>query len=87
MLLLNLGLQCVGLTRKEMPSQYETAIKNCNCMAEIRKVSSGPAFVDAVLDSLSPCIVLLNDLFSRLKLKDEPVQCFFAASDAEIKEF
>jgi len=56
-------------------------------MAEIRKVGSGPAFVDAVSDSLSPCIVLLNDLFSRLKLKDEPVQCFFAASDAEIKEF
>ena len=86
MSLLNLGLQCVGLMRKEMPTQYEMAIKNCNSMAEIRKVSSGLAFVDAVSDSLSPCM-LLNDLFSWLKLKDEPVQCFFAASDAEIKEF
>ena len=85
--LLNLGLQCVGLMRKEMPTQYEMAIKNCNSMAEIRKVSSGLAFVDAVSDSLSPCVVLLNDLFSQLKLKDEPVQCFFAASDAAIKEF
>lgn len=56
-------------------------------MAEIRKVSSGPAFVDAVSDSLSPCTVLLNDLFSRLKLKDETVQCIFVASAADIKEF
>ena len=83
MSLLNLGLQCVGLMRKEMPTQYEMAIKNCNSMAEIRTVSSGPAFVDAVSESLSPCIVLLNDPFSQLKLKDEPVHCFFVASDAK----
>ena len=87
MSLLNLGLQCVGLMRTEMPAQYERAIKNCNSMADIRRVNSGPSFVDAVTDSLSPCIVLLNDLFSRLKLKEEAVQCFFAASDSEIKEF
>ena len=87
MSLLNLGLQCVGLMRREMPAQYESAIKNCNSMAEIRKASTGPSFVDTVTDSLSPCITLLTDLFSRLKLKGEPVQSFFATSDAEIKEF
>lgn len=59
MSLLNLGLQCVRLMRKEMPTQYEKAVMNCYCMAEIRKVSSGSAFVDAVLDSFSSCIVLL----------------------------
>jgi len=58
---LNLGLQCVGLMRKEMPTQYQTAIKNCNSMAEIRKDSSGPAFVDAVSDSLSPqCFSMIS---------------------------
>ena len=54
MALLNLGLQCVGLMRKEMPAEYETAIKNCNSMAEIRKAKSGPLFVDAVTESLPP---------------------------------
>ena len=44
-----------------MPAKYETAIKNCNSMAEIRKAKSGPLFVDAVTESLSPCIILLND--------------------------
>ena len=50
MSLLNLGL---GLMRKEMPTQYEMAIKNCNSMAYIRRVNSGPSFVDAVTVSLS----------------------------------
>lgn len=87
MSLLNLGLQCVGLMRGEMPAEYEIAIKNCNSMAEIRKANSGPSFVDSVTESLSPCITLLNDLFLRLKLKDKAVQTFFAASDAAIQLF
>ena len=62
MSLLNLGLHCVGLMRKEMPTQYEMAIKNCNNIAEIRKVNSGPGYCHS--DSLSPCIMLLIDLFS-----------------------
>ena len=53
MSLLNLGLQCVGLMRKEMPTQYEMAIKNCNSMADIRKVSSVQ-----VLHSLMLCRIV-----------------------------
>lgn len=77
MSLLNLGLQCVGLMRKEMPAQYEMAIKNYNSMAEICKPSSGPSLVDAVIESLSLCIIFLCDLFSHLKLTCTVLFCCF----------
>ena len=84
---LNLGLHCVGPMRKEMPTQYETAIKNCNSMAEIWIAAQ-------VLHLLMLCqiVCLLAQCFSMTSSHDwswyvSQYNTFFAASDADIKEF
>lgn len=40
-----------------------------------------------MIDSLSPCVTLLHDLFSRAQWKDHKLEPFSAASDCEITEF
>jgi len=65
MSILNLGLQCVGLAREEMPEEYESEAAKCNSLAELRKVAKRKdGFADAVKDSLSPVKILLCSIFS-----------------------
>ena len=44
-------------------------------------------FKDAVDSSLSPCVLLLCDLFSRVGWKDQKLENFFASSSSTIEEF
>lgn len=81
MSILNLGLQCVGLAREEMPEEYESEAAKCNSLAELRKVAERKdGFADAVKDSLSPVKILLCSIFSRLQLKGRNMQNFISAT-------
>ena len=85
MSILNLGLQCVGLARAKMPEELEKEVAKCSTIADIRSRLRGKEL--EVQDSLSPVIILLNDIFTRLKLHNEFIQSFFSATSAEISDF
>ena len=88
MSLLNLGLQCVGLARKEMPEKYEAEGARCNSLLELRKIAEKtPQFPVEVKDSLSPVHILLSTIFSRLDLKGKCVKSVAAASQDELTSF
>jgi len=81
MSILNLGLQCVGLAREEMPKESESEAAKCNSLVELRKVAERKdGFADAVKDSLSPVKILLCSIFSRLQLKGRNMQNFISAT-------
>lgn len=85
MSLLNLGLQTVGLMRREMPAEYEKAINNCNSLSDLRQVAgSMSSLPTAVEDSLSPCTILLQDTFSTHYWKEQPLR---SSTNAEIEQF
>ena len=85
---LNIALQCIGLMRKEMPEDYEKAISSCGNMGQLRSAGEKVSGLQQeVGDSLSPCISLLHDLFTRAQWKGDKLDTLFAASDDEIKEF
>ena len=85
MSILNLGLQSVRFARAKMPEELEKEVVKCNTIADIRSRLRGKEL--EVQDSLSPVIVLLTDIFTRLKLHDEFIQTFFSATSAEISDF
>ena len=83
--ILNLGLQSVGLMRCVMDAANEKRLKPCNSMKAIRSLAeSHSEFKEAFADSISPVKALLSGVFQRLKLKDDPIQVFVPASDADI---
>lgn len=85
MSILNLGLQCVGLMRTEMDEEFEEIIKHCNSMEDIRnKAKEKPQLREQLLNSLSPTIELMENLFKRLELKEESFDTFKAVSDEEM---
>ena len=87
MSIINLGLQCVRIMRKEMTPETEASIASCNNMAQLSKVGeSKPDLVQAVQDSIEPVKILLTDIMHRFKLKDKPFSVFSAASESNMKE-
>ena len=85
MSIINLGLQCVGLARAEMPDEVEKEVGKCNSLSELRRTLEGKQL--AVSDSLSPVKVLLSRIFVRLKLNDRQFSVFNSATDTELSDF
>ena len=86
MSVINLGLQCVGMMRKEGSTDFEKAIKNANnlkavCAAVKEKYSN------EVSACLLPPQQYNNSITSRLTLKGEPFSLFDSASDEEMEAF
>ena len=71
MSIVNLGLQSIGLMRKEMSSEAEKALKNCNSLKQIR--SAGEPFSQEISLSIQQPIDLVADVMSRLELKREKI--------------
>ena len=73
MLVLNLGLQSVGLTRNSIDDHdIENAVTKCNSISEIRKLAdANPAVRSACLDAVEPVKMLLNKITARLQLKEK----------------
>ena len=67
MSILNLGLQCVGLMRKEMVDVDEAATSTCNSISQLRNLSLKKGeIVQSVLDSIEPVKELLSSIFRNL---------------------
>ena len=86
MSILNIGLQSVGLACNTLENpNLEKKIATCSNMSEIRKLAEKePLIKDGLKQAVQPVKDLLEDVFSRLSLKDEPFQIFQAASEQEI---
>ena len=87
MSVLNLGLQSIGLMRKEAEEGLESIISKCNNMKQMRAAAEKePTLVDAVRDSVEPVKILISDIIRRLQLKGRSFEVFSAASEQEIEE-
>ena len=74
MSILNLGLQSVGLMRKECTPSAEATLKNCNSLQQIRlAVASEPSLAGEIADSIEPVKLLIFELFQRLRLKEKKI--------------
>lgn len=88
MSILNLGLQCIGLAREQMPEDFEKEVEKCNNLTELRNIASRKSgIVSAVQDSLSPVKSLLTTIFSRLKLHENYIKSYDSASTTDLDEF
>ena len=88
MSVLNLGLQSIGLIRAEMNDESEKLISKCGIMNEIHKAAEeNPTLKGDLIASLQTPIHLVNNIFNRQSLKDEPFKTFTAASETEIERF
>ena len=71
-----------------MSTDYDDQLKNCNNIKQIRELSQRIREVEqAVLDSIEDTKALIYSLFMHLKLKDEPLQPFYAANQDDIRAF
>ena len=85
MSILNIGLQSVGVMRQKTQS-CEDQLKNCNSLASIRKLElSTPCLAEEVIDAVTPTKILLQDVITRLHLKDHKFETSEAASKSEIE--
>ena len=86
MSVINLGLQCVGMMRKEGSTDFEKAIKNANNLKAVRA-----AVKEKYSNDVSACLLppqqLVNSITSRLTFKGEPFSLFDGASDEEMEAF
>ena len=85
MSIVNLGLQSVGLMRKEMNSDAEKALKNCNSLKQIR--SAGQLYKQDVNLSMDQPIALLSDILSRLELKGKKFEVGGGCSESQEEAF
>ena len=61
MSILNLGLQSVGLMRKECTPSAEAVLKNCNSLKQIRTaVDSEPSLAEEIADSIEAVKMLIS---------------------------
>ena len=88
MSLLNMGLQSVGLMRKEMSTEDESIISGCNSLAALRHVAErNPHIREVCVDCIEPVKILLHDVFGRISLKGKVIEGFSAATEQDIAEF
>ena len=85
MSIVNLGLQSVGLMRKEMSSDAEKALKNCNSLKQLR--SAGEHHKKEIAESIKQPIDLVSDIMQRLELKGKHFEIETACSDDELEAF
>lgn len=85
MSVVNLGLPSIGLMQKEMNSDAEKALKNCNSLKQIR--SAGEEYKKEVAESIKQPIDLVPDIMCRLELKGKHFEVETACSDDELEAF
>ena len=85
MAIFNLGLQCVGLARTQMSSEFEAIIKKCSGLGELRQKMA--SFKEELNNSLSPVKSCLHTLFCRLQLHNKNFEIYHSATDNELIEF
>ena len=85
--ILNLGLQSVGLARRQLPNDLEKLVEKCNNLGQLRELArKNPAVKEAVLDAISPAKITLTSISQRLELKSRKFAVDVATSDQEIND-
>jgi len=83
---LNLSLQNVSLSRKQMSHEAETILKGKKTLSEVRQaVETYPGLAEELQESMSQPITTLSRAFGSMKLKDEPVRVFKGAPENDIQ--
>lgn len=85
MSLLNLGLQNVSLTRKEMEIGHEMKMKSLSTMSALRK-NKTEALISALKVFINAPIQIVKDVFSRLKRTHGDAYAHDACSEDEITD-
>ena len=84
---LNLGLQTVGLMRQKGSDKFESIANHCKKLADFRNVAkSNLELPSQVVDSVTPCKILLANVFSRLTFKKKNVSVCTSATLEEIND-
>ena len=61
MSILNLGMQSVGLARRQLDEEVEAELQRCSSMSQIRELAlKKPSIKESLLDSVSPVKVTLS---------------------------
>lgn len=82
---LNLGLQGIGVMRSRTAT-LEQPLKMANNLKAIRKLEkTHPTLKQEVNDCIQPAKILIDNYFSRLKIKDNHFKVFHAATEEEMR--
>lgn len=85
MSILNLGLQSVGLARRQLDEESEKELEKCSTMAQMRELAvKKPSIKEASLDAVSPVKVTLAGITLRLELKGKQFLAGASATEADI---
>ena len=89
MAILNIGLQNCATERTTGEEDFEKLLKSCNSMQGIRELATKSNINIAELwqHSIQPVQNLISERFSRLKLKDDPIQLTNTVTEDEIIQF
>ena len=88
MSIVNLGIQCIGIMRKQMGDEFESAISSAKNLKGLRAAASCDSFRAGVSESLKTPKDLINSVMVRLELKGKKFQRLFeSATDEEIELF
>ena len=84
---LNLALQNVSLMRDNMADDMERAVRYKNNLTAVRAtIEEKPGLQQAIQKSISPVIEFLNERFSHMKLKGNPIRVRQAATKDEVMD-
>jgi hypothetical protein len=82
---LNIGLLGLPLARQDGSSQFESDMKSCNSMKQIRIASSKkPTMKEGLQASIQPIISTVNSRFAHLKHGGIPIQIAPDPSSADL---
>ena len=85
MSILNLALQHVALARSEMDKKFESKAKNKSSLTALRNLATyDPQFKEAFAQSIGDVRDLVNDRFSRMRLKEEAIRVYKGAKEEDI---
>ena len=88
MSIVNLGLQCIGLERKEMGAEFERKASEAKSLKDLRHLAERePGFRESAIDSMASVKVKLTQILLWLKLKDKDFKVFTSASSQELDKF
>ena len=85
-----LGLQCIGLARKEMGAEFERKASKAKSLKDLQHLAENdPGFRESAVDSMASAKekLLLTQILLRLKLKDKDFKIFTSATSQELDEF
>ena len=88
MSVINLGLQSIGLSRRQLEDEIEEQeVRRCGSVSEVRELASKkPGLKESLIDSMSPVKVTLTNIANRLEWKGRSFSVDVAATTENLTE-